>query len=202
MTTRSKTTTPTTAPRISRRARNSWPAGRRPTGPITSTCPCPRARARGDPICGSRAGRLGGLCAFHLLDGRQYRDYQACPKPGRGGSNIVEACAERSDPNRSVLGSEQERSLTEGLARSRARWNLIAQQTLMARIDHTSGPGQSFWTDGWDGYPAARSRLLRFSPCGASRTRSCWAATSTPSMPPISSSTSTTPGPRSWPRSS
>ena len=25
----------------------------------------------------------------------------------------------------------------------------------------TSGPGQSFWTDGWDGYPAARSRLLR-----------------------------------------
>jgi len=119
------------------------------------------ARPRGpDMRLYARFG-FGGLCAFHLLDGRQYRDYQACPKPGRGGSNTVEACAERSDPNRSVLGSEQERWLTEGLARSRTRWNLIAQQTLMARIDPTSGPGQSFWTDGWDGYPAARSRLLR-----------------------------------------
>jgi alkaline phosphatase D len=104
---------------------------------------------------------FGGLCAFHLLDGRQYRDHQVCPKPGRGGSNTVEACAERGDPNRSVLGSEQERWLTEGLARSGARWNLIAQQTLMAQIDPMSGPRQSFWTDGWDGYPAARSRLLR-----------------------------------------
>ena len=119
------------------------------------------ARPRGpDMRLHARVG-FGGLAAFHLLDGRQYRDYQACPKPGRGGANTVEACTERSDPNRSVLGSEQERWLTEGLTRSRARWNLIAQQTLMARIDATSGPGQSFWTDGWDGYPAARSRLLR-----------------------------------------
>jgi alkaline phosphatase D len=38
-------------------------------------------------------------------------------------------------PNRSVLGSAQERWLTEELARSRARWNLIAQQTLMAQVD-------------------------------------------------------------------
>ena len=119
------------------------------------------ARPRGpDMRLYARVG-FGGLAAFHLLDDRQYRDYQACPKPGRGGANTVEACAERSDPNRSVLGSEQERWLAEGLTRSRARWNLIAQQTLMARIDATSGPGQSFWTDGWDGYPAARSRLLR-----------------------------------------
>ncbi len=104
---------------------------------------------------------FGKLGAFHLLDDRQYRDYQACPSPGRGGSNTVEACAERSDPNRSLLGSEQERWLAEGLARSRTRWNLIAQQTLMAQVDQKPGPGQSFWTDGWDGYPAARSRLLR-----------------------------------------
>ena len=93
------------------------------------------ARPRGpDMRLYARVG-FGGLAAFHLLDDRQYRDYQACPKPGRGGANTVEACAERSDPNRSVLGSEQERWLTEGLTRSRARWNLIAQQTLMARID-------------------------------------------------------------------
>ena len=30
----------------------------------------------------------------------------------------------------------------------------------MAQRDRKSGPGQRFWTDGWDGYPAARTRLL------------------------------------------
>ena len=31
----------------------------------------------------------GRLARFHLLDDRQYRDPQACPRPGRGGSNTV-----------------------------------------------------------------------------------------------------------------
>ncbi|TXD71741.1 hypothetical protein FUT87_24655, partial [Mitsuaria sp. TWR114] len=42
-------------------------------------------------------------------------------------------------------------------------WNLLAQQTLMARFnrqDPAQGPGR-YWTDGWDGYPFARERLLR-----------------------------------------
>src|SRR2546428_625044 len=45
---------------------------------------------------------------------------------------------------------------------ARARWNVIAQQTLMAQLDRKPGPGQQFWTDGWDGYPAARRRLLDY----------------------------------------
>jgi alkaline phosphatase D len=43
---------------------------------------------------------------------------------------------------------------------SRARWNVLAQQTLMSRADSKSGPGEAWWTDGWDGYPQARRRLL------------------------------------------
>ncbi len=31
----------------------------------------------------------------------------------------------------------------------------------MAQVDRKPGEGQSFWTDGWDGYPKARERLLR-----------------------------------------
>ena len=31
----------------------------------------------------------GQLARIHLLDDRQYRDPQACPKAGRGGSNTV-----------------------------------------------------------------------------------------------------------------
>jgi alkaline phosphatase D len=56
----------------------------------------------------------------------------------------------------------QERWLETGLDHSRASWNVIAQQTLMAQVDLKPGPGQRFWTDGWDGYPAARRRLLDY----------------------------------------
>lgn len=44
--------------------------------------------------------------------------------------------------------------------------NLLAQQTLMSQFNR-DGPGkgggsdaEKVWTDGWDGYPAARQRLL------------------------------------------
>ena len=106
---------------------------------------------------------FGALARFHVLDDRQYRSPQACPRPGRGGGNVVRTpdCPELFDPARTMLGAAQESWLDEGLARSSARWNVIAQQTLMTRIDRTPGPGQSFWTDAWDGYPAARARLLK-----------------------------------------
>jgi alkaline phosphatase D len=103
---------------------------------------------------------FGDLVQFHVLDGRQYRDPQPCPRPGRGGSNVVDHCPERHNA-RTFLGAAQERWLLDGLAASTARWNVIAQTTLMAQLDRTPGEGQSFWTDGWDGYPAARAKLLR-----------------------------------------
>jgi alkaline phosphatase D len=105
---------------------------------------------------------FGGLASFYVVDDRQYRSYQVCTRPGRGGSNVVRAeeCLERLDPQLTLLGAAQERWLQDGLARSAGRWNVIAQQTLMAQVDRTVGEGRSFWTDGWDGYPKARERLL------------------------------------------
>lgn len=103
--------------------------------------------------------RFGTLAEFYVLDDRQYRDPQACPRPGRGGSRIVSDCAERLDPSRSLLGHAQERWLEAQFAASRARWNVIAQQTLFCAVDHLPGPGERWWTDGWDGYPVARRRL-------------------------------------------
>jgi alkaline phosphatase D len=103
--------------------------------------------------------RFGRLAEFFVLDDRQYRDYQACPRPGRGGSRSVSDCAERLDPGRTLLGFDQERWLAAGFKASRARWNVIAQQTLFSKADMLPGPGERFWTDGWDGYPAARRRL-------------------------------------------
>jgi alkaline phosphatase D len=105
----------------------------------------------------------GGLAQLHLLDGRQYRSPQACPKPNRGGSTMVGAeCTDRLDPALSLLGAEQERWLDQGLGSSRAAWNLIVQTTLFVPAPAPSRNGAPvWWTDGWDGYPAARERLVK-----------------------------------------
>jgi alkaline phosphatase D len=106
---------------------------------------------------------FGALACFHVLDDRQYRDHQVCPRYGRGGGNVVDdlTCPARLEPQRSLLGREQEGWLNAGLSSSKARWNIVAQQLLMAQADRKPGPERQFWTDGWDGYPAARTRLLQ-----------------------------------------
>ena len=105
----------------------------------------------------------GTLARIHAVDDRQYRDLQVCPKPDRGGSNTVKLklCPELLDARRSLLGTEQERWLADGWDLSRP-WNLLAQQTLMARFSWTdpADGGGTYWTDGWDGYAPARNRLL------------------------------------------
>jgi alkaline phosphatase D len=106
----------------------------------------------------------GQLARLHLLDDRQYRAAHACAPKGRGGSSsVTNACKALRDPARSMLGARQEAWLAQGLASSKARWNLVAQQTPMAQASQlplaTPGGGR-FWNDGWDGYPAARARLF------------------------------------------
>jgi len=65
------------------------------------------------------------------------------------------------DPNATILGKEQERWLQRTLDRSGSRWNLLAQQTQMAAVDWTPEDESSgYSTDTWDGYVAARNRLL------------------------------------------
>ncbi len=107
----------------------------------------------------------GALARFFILDGRQYRSPQACPRPERkGGSNTVDiaACPQLFGAERTMLGRLQERWLETALELTPARWNILAQQTLMAQFDQQPGPGRQAWTDGWDGYPAARRKLLDF----------------------------------------
>jgi len=104
----------------------------------------------------------GALALLHVLDDRQYRSWQPCPKSLLGGSNVVgAACTERLDPAHTMLGAAQERWLDAGLAGSTAGWNVIVQQTLMAPAGRAGSKGGIVhWTDGWDGYPAARERFI------------------------------------------
>lgn len=98
--------------------------------------------------------RFGEGLEILLLDDRQYRSAHAC-RPAR-----VADCAERLDPARTMLGVAQERWLRDSLARRSCRWTMIAQQTRIAELDLGKPEEPSFWLDGWDGYPAARRRLM------------------------------------------
>jgi alkaline phosphatase D len=103
--------------------------------------------------------RFGDLAELFVIDDRQYRAHNACHAeliPSR----LITDCAERLDPARSILGAEQEAWFADGMKRASARWNLIAQQTLMAELARTRNGKQTFWADGWDGYPMARQKLL------------------------------------------
>ena len=60
-----------------------------------------------------------------------------------------------------MLGAAQERWLAEGLAGSQRHWKLIAQATQISPSGLETPLGRTTYTDAWDGYPAARERLLR-----------------------------------------
>jgi len=108
---------------------------------------------------------FGDLLEVSMIDGRQYRSRPACyapPERLRGHLESEAGCAERREEGRSMLGLAQENWLGIGLARSKARWNVIAQDVLMAQLRQRMPSGDfGFWTDDWDGFPASRRRLLQ-----------------------------------------
>jgi alkaline phosphatase D len=94
----------------------------------------------------------GRLARFHVLDTRQYRSDQPC-----GSSDIGTSCPARTAPERTLLGPDQEDWLGRSLRRSRATWDVLANQIVM-----TSMPlaGTIYNLDQWDGFAAARARVL------------------------------------------
>ena len=98
---------------------------------------------------------FGSLMRLHVLDTRQYRTLQPC------GGRRQPPCAEQHAEGSTILGTRQADWLLDGLDRSPARYNVLANQVFMARLLE----GEEELTlpmDKWDGYPADRDRLLTF----------------------------------------
>ncbi len=98
----------------------------------------------------------GRLLEFNVLDTRQYRSDQVgsgFPSGPRDPRSL--------DPARVMTGAAQEKWLADGLRQSKSRWNVVAQQTIMAQFDYDPGPGVAINHDQWDGYAPARERILR-----------------------------------------
>lgn len=96
----------------------------------------------------------GRLADFTILDTRQYRTDQPC---GDGDSST---CDDRFNPDNTMLGGKQRAWLLDGFRRSKARWQVIGNQTPMGQTDWTPGPETHVWLDPWDGYVAERNKVL------------------------------------------
>jgi alkaline phosphatase D len=107
--------------------------------------------------------RYGQLAELSMLDLRSYRSQQA------SGLAI-------DDPARTITGDDQMAWLKSGLAASTARWKLVGNPVMMARLDVGSAPawllgplaallgipqnGGIVNNDQWDGYNADRNELV------------------------------------------
>lgn len=96
---------------------------------------------------------FGRLARFSMLDARQYRSQELS-------DSAIPDSPERRDPTRTMLGTDQERWLFDGLIKSTTRWNIVPQGVLMSMLDTDPTEAQLFSSGGWDGYQASQQRVL------------------------------------------
>jgi alkaline phosphatase D len=114
------------------------------------------AMPRGPDMQLYRRLQYGSLIDLHVLDTRQYRTDQAC------GDGMRVDCAEAASASATLMGSAQERWLHDGLAASRARWNVLGTQVPIAPSARRRGDAMAQDMDKWSGYAAERDRLIAF----------------------------------------
>jgi len=96
----------------------------------------------------------GDLINLLVVDGRQYRDDQAC---GDAVLSTQPACDEALDTTRSMLGADQEQWFSDNINDTTKVWNVMANQTVMTDIRL----GAAILNyDQWDGYAPDRNRIL------------------------------------------
>lgn len=101
---------------------------------------------------------FGDLVDVLMLDTRLWgRDLQIEETNDRDGVR---------DPDRTILGFDQEQWLADRLRASEARWVVAGQQVIfspwkLAGAPESEGGGAIANTDAWDGYFASRSRVLQ-----------------------------------------
>jgi alkaline phosphatase D len=112
-------------------------------------------RPRGPDLRLYRRLSMGDLSIF-LLDTRQYRTDQPC------GDGMRAKCAEAKNPAATIVGEAQRKWLLDGLAASRARWNVIGTQVPIAPHGRSVEGQLELSMDKWSGYQVDRDRLLTF----------------------------------------
>jgi alkaline phosphatase D len=99
---------------------------------------------------------FGSMASFHVLDTRQYRSVQPC------GNGRKPLCADAFSESQRMMGQDQEQWLFDGLHRSPSRWNIVANQVMMAPVAQYADGVATYSMDKWDGYVRERTRLMTF----------------------------------------
>ncbi len=115
-----------------------------------------RSLPKGPDMRLHRSAGFGELARFFVLDTRQYRTDQPC------GDRNKPPCDEVYHPEATIMGAEQRDWLFRGLDASAAKWNALAQQVMIARVDRAAGEEVAYSMDQWPGYEMERRRLLKF----------------------------------------
>ena len=99
--------------------------------------------------------KIGDFLHIFMIDGRQYRDEDAC----RPAFNPSDECAKDAiNGHRTYLGKEQKEWLIDGVKNTDARWKLIANNTMM--MDFFKD-GKPIFVDQWDGFYREKQYILR-----------------------------------------
>ncbi|MGX1885158.1 alkaline phosphatase D family protein [Streptomyces sp. NPDC055287] len=98
--------------------------------------------------------QFGRLAQFDILDTRQYRSQRA------SGDGWRKSGPESKEASRTMTGETQERWLLDGWKNSTATWNVVPQQVTFAQRRDVPTADYKLSMDAWDGYPAARRRIL------------------------------------------
>src|SRR3954469_17614441 len=102
----------------------------------------------------------GQMATFNVVDGRQYRSDQPQSCLTRDPSGY---CVESLEPSRTMLGAEQHQWLLDDLSTTKARWNILAQQTAFAPLNQAAAgapPRFVALADNWEGYVAERQAII------------------------------------------
>ncbi len=102
-----------------------------------------------------RRQAFGRLAEFFVLDTRQYRTDQP------NGDGRKPPGTEALNPAATILGAAQRDWLFRGLEHSTGKWNVLAQQVMMARVDAEAGSEVACSMDQWPGYEMDRRRVLK-----------------------------------------
>ncbi len=114
-----------------------------------------RSLPRGPRMQLYRNASFGQLAEFLMLDTRQYRT----PQPIGGRRELDKSVM---SPRGTILGTRQRDWLQGSLLESTARWNVLAQQVLMAMVHSQSGDEHGYPMDKWPGYTHDRMQLVKF----------------------------------------
>jgi alkaline phosphatase D len=99
---------------------------------------------------------FGRLAEFLVLDTRQHRTDQPSD------NEVSDIDVNRADSDATLLGKKQMAWLQSSLTASPAKWNVLAQQVMMAMVDFEKGERRGFYSDGWPAYASERRRLIDF----------------------------------------